>query len=78
MADTEHLPDQPSWDCEDCGKPWPCDLARERLNAKTGGGPRLAITMWTYLEYALLEMPTMPAAEVFERFIAWTRPTPWG
>jgi hypothetical protein len=27
-----HLPRQPSWECADCGTPWPCDEARNRLN----------------------------------------------
>jgi hypothetical protein len=68
-----HQPHRPSWDCDTCGKPWPCDPARERLISE-GTGPSLAILMWGHLEDAVLELPETPSGEVFDRFLAWTRP----
>lgn len=73
----QHQPERPSWDCDTCGKAWPCDPARERLVAE-GTGPGLAMVMWDRLEAAVTELPSMPAAEFFDRFIAWTRPTELG
>jgi hypothetical protein len=70
---SEHTAERPSWDCRVCGKPWPCDPARERL-ASTLSLTTLAMTMWTNLEEAAGDMPTMPVSEAFERFLNWT----WG
>jgi hypothetical protein len=33
----------------------------------------LSVYMWVNLEEAVLELPSTPASELFERFIAWTR-----
>ena len=72
MAPIPHQPERPSWDCDCCGRPWPCDPARERLRAE-GAGTSLAIMMWSRLEEAMGELPRMEPREVFDRFIAWTR-----
>jgi len=37
------------------------------------GRTALTIYMWLNLEDAVLERPDMPAGELFDRFIAWTR-----
>lgn len=67
----EHLEERPSWDCQACGRPWPCDHAREEL--ATGLSPAaLRIEMWNRLEAACLDMPHGPASEMFERFLHWT------
>ena len=34
MTIGEHQPKRPQWDCEACGKEWPCDPAREALRAE--------------------------------------------
>jgi len=68
----EHAPDRPSWDCQVCEKPWPCDPAREDLCSEMDR-VTLAINMWLNLENAVLELPDTPADELFARFIAWTR-----
>jgi hypothetical protein len=67
----DHEPARPSWDCRSCGKPWPCDPARERMIADLDP-VALAITMWHILEDAVLELPGMPPGELFDRFISWT------
>jgi hypothetical protein len=68
----EHLPERPSWDCLSCGKPWPCDPAREEL---VGRLDRIGLAMyaWDRLEEAAGELPQAPVGELFERFLAWTR-----
>ncbi|GLY06032.1 MULTISPECIES: hypothetical protein [Actinoplanes] len=67
----EHVPARPSWDCTSCGRPWPCDPARERL-AVGLGRIELAVLMWDHLEEAARDMPHTPASELFDRFLRWT------
>lgn len=76
MADSRaaegHQPHRPSWDCLACGRPWPCDPAREAL-AGTLDRIGLAMHAWDRLEEAALELPGSTSKELFERFLAWTR-----
>ena len=72
MTSTEHSAARPSWDCRVCDQPWPCDPAREALVAEMGL-VQLAVFMWSNLEEAAGDLPTMPVAAAFDRFIAWTR-----
>ncbi|AGL20944.1 hypothetical protein [Actinoplanes sp. N902-109] len=67
----DHVPGRPSWDCLACGKPWPCDPAREEL-AATLSPTALRTDMWMRLEEAALELPPVPVVELFERFLHWT------
>jgi len=71
-AESEHLAERPSWDCRACGKPWPCDPAREALVMEMDR-VALAIYMWLNLEEAAQDIPRGPVSELFERFIRWTR-----
>jgi hypothetical protein len=71
-ADGEHVAERPSWDCRACGRPWPCDPAREALVIEMDR-VTLAIYMWSNLEEAVMDLPRGPAPEFFERFIRWTR-----
>jgi hypothetical protein len=66
-----HDPHRPTWDCLGCGKPWPCDPAREEM----AGENRItrAILMSMMLDKAAGDMPTAAPGELYERFIAWTR-----
>ncbi len=68
----EHIAARPSWDCLSCGKAWPCDPAREDLVTQLDP-VQLAIYLWINLEEAAGDLPDMPVAEAFARFIAWTR-----
>lgn len=68
----EHIAHRPSWDCAACGKTWPCDPAREAL-ASEMDSVQLAMYLWTNLEEAAGDLPTIPVTEAFERFISWTR-----
>lgn len=72
MNEVEHQPHRPSWNCASCARPWPCDPARERLAAELGS-LSLAMFAWTCLEEAARDIPATPPAELYERFLAWTR-----
>lgn len=67
----DHIQERPSWDCLACGKPWPCDPAREHLAAVLDL-VTLRTEMWMRLEEAALELPPGPVVELFERFLKWT------
>lgn len=69
---SDHEPERPSWDCDTCGRPWPCDPAREHLAAYLGR-IALAVHMWERLDEASGDLRQVPASELFERFLAWTR-----
>ncbi|MEU7609564.1 hypothetical protein [Micromonospora sp. NPDC049204] len=70
----QHLPRRPEWDCAACEKEWPCDPARVLL-AETYGDNRISLSMYlaSLLYAALTEMPETSAAELHERFVAWTK-----
>jgi hypothetical protein len=72
---SDHEPDRPSWDCDTCGKPWPCDPAREHLAAYLGR-VALAVHMWQRLEDAAGDLRTVAALDLFTRFLSWTRSAP--
>jgi hypothetical protein len=72
MVTGPHSPARPGWDCAACGEPWPCDPAREHL-AVAYGRTHLAIVMVDQLGAAAVDMPAARPAELYERFIAWTR-----
>jgi hypothetical protein len=67
-----HSPARPSWDCRACGRPWPCDPAREQLALQAGGSIALATAAWVYLEEFCRDQPAGPTSEAFDRFIRWT------
>lgn len=71
-AGSEHVVHRPSWDCRACGRPWPCDPAREYL-AQRLDSIGLAMYAWDHLDEAAGELPNAPPGELFERFLAWTR-----
>lgn len=68
----DHTPARPSWDCLACGRPWPCDPAREQLTRRYDG-IGLAVYAWDRLEEAAGDLNGVPAEELFTRFLAWTR-----
>jgi hypothetical protein len=72
LWDAEHEPEKPSWDCKCCGQPWPCDPAREHMMMYLGR-TALAIHMWERLDEAAGDLQRLPAGELFERFLSWTR-----
>jgi hypothetical protein len=69
---SDHEPQKPSWDCGTCGKPWPCDPAREHMAAYLGR-VALAVYMCQRLDEAAGDLRNVPPSELFERFLSWTR-----
>lgn len=75
MADGEHTPTRPSWMCSTCGVNWPCDEARDKLYKEYGEQRvNLAVYMATQLGHAAGELAGVSTTELYQRFIAWTRP----
>lgn len=72
VTGVEHVADRPSWHCRSCGKPWPCDEARENLTA-TMDSLSLAMFAWVLLEEAAGDLPRSASGELYERFLRWTR-----
>jgi hypothetical protein len=66
-----HIPQTPSWECQRCGKDWPCDPGREELALATTR-TELARLSWAIFWQAAEDMPTVPAPELFDRFVRWT------
>ena len=70
----DHVASYPSWDCQACGRQWPCDPAREALKSEPDmTRTPLAMLMAAHLTTAAADMPTAPPDELWERFLAWTR-----
>ena len=74
MTGLEHMALRPSWDCGSCGKPWPCDPAREAL-ARELDSIQLSFYLWGNYEEAVQDLPRMPVMEGLDRFINWTHRT---
>jgi hypothetical protein len=72
MTVGDHVADRPSWDCRACGKPWPCEPAREQLAAEYGQGTQLTLWMSIDMIDAARETKLKPH-EIYQRFVAWTR-----
>jgi hypothetical protein len=72
ISAAEHQSSRPSWDCRACEQPWPCDPARERL-VQLYGRTTLSIFMVDRLLQATHDLIEAPPAELFDRFLAWTR-----
>jgi hypothetical protein len=69
----EHTPEKPSWDCRACGRPWPCDPAREAMLIEFSGMPSV---LMFYLSSQATDAHgdlRLPSGELFERFQAWVR-----
>lgn len=74
IATGEHAPQRPAWICACCGQDWPCSPARVQLGEQYGAQRvNLAVQMFVQLGYAVSELTTVTPAQLFERFIAWTR-----
>jgi hypothetical protein len=68
----DHPAARPSWDCAACGRPWPCDPAREQLAAEFSG-TYLTLFLSVDMVDAARDNPGIPPSELHERFLAWTR-----
>ncbi len=70
---TEHLPDRATWDCAVCRGSWPCPAAREELLAEDSP-LALAVYMASQMDSAIAALPAARPPELYDRFLAWTRP----
>lgn len=70
----EHVPSSPTWNCQDCGREWPCPPARERLLAESPTGTWLRMYMWLQMEQAAPELRHLTPVAMFERFLKWAWP----
>ncbi len=68
----EHPAHRPTWDCAACGKPWPCDTAREQL-ATAYTRTYLVLFMSVDMVEAARDNPHLPPWELHQRFLAWAR-----
>lgn len=74
----EHLPKRPAWDCDACGRPWPCDPAREILAAAYAGFPAgLSDYLHTMFDLAADDLETSggPPPDLWKRFLSWAAAT---
>jgi hypothetical protein len=72
MSGDDHPVSRPSWLCGNCGRPWPCDPAREQLAAEMAGTD-LTLWMATLMVAAAREDPAIRPSELYERFLGWAR-----
>ncbi|GGL88216.1 hypothetical protein [Micromonospora yangpuensis] len=78
-----HLPIRPLWLCRRCGQPWPCGAAKLALLAEYQDSP---LSLFLYLAgclhnaiddlHQLHPSDTGSTADVFDRFLGWTRGGP--
>jgi hypothetical protein len=77
-----HLGDRPSWDCHACAQPWPCAPAKDELLHEFQRHPSsLAIYMSSYMCEAMNDLTAhgeAPPPDLYERFLAWVRPSAVG
>lgn len=71
----EHLWERPSWECRNCGDPWPCEPARVILAAESDR-VSLALYMSGHLEQAVADLSKRPPHEMFDRFLRWIHGCP--
>ena len=81
MTDRPHVPQRPMWICHACAAPWPCLTARSLLAVEyatnhVGLSVYLASALYTAIDdlHRLNPNPGVDPAEMFERFLAWSRP----
>jgi hypothetical protein len=68
-----HQPDQATYDCVACEKPWPCDPARTHLLGNSRDAVQLSMRLWTELEHAAGPLRNEPPSALFDRFLKWAR-----
>lgn len=76
-TESEHLHDRPHWRCRVCAQPWPCPAAKACLLTEYRAFPSLlkiylSAQMYDALDDCIAQGQT--AENLYERFLAWTRP----
>lgn len=70
-----HAPARPSWDCADCGRQWPCAIAKRRLLTDTPPAS-LGLYLGMQLEAAVRDLPDVGPVDLHRRFLGWIRSNP--
>lgn len=71
---TEHFPIRPSWRCQWCAKPWPCENRRQQLLVDYANAPAsLTLMMLDEMVRAMVDedIARMTSGAVRRRFIGW-------
>lgn len=74
MKPPPHVAHRPSWECRNCGDPWPCQPARAELLAEHVDFPTvLRYYMVAMMAEASRELPEGEFdGELYARFLGWT------
>lgn len=78
MIALTHAPRRPSYDCSNCGQPWPCAPAKTELAEQYRDA---AISLTNYLSSHMAEAMDQARHDpawgrvnnLFDRFVGWTR-----
>jgi hypothetical protein len=77
QGQADHGPVQPSWDCESCGQPWPCAVAKVQLLDHYRAFPSiLRIYLSEELHSAIVDMAAAlneVPTDLRARFMDWAR-----
>jgi hypothetical protein len=79
MADAEHLPDRPSWNCKACGEPWPCPPAQKALSEEFAVFPTV-LGLYLAGQYVDAQRDFIERGErsfdLYTRIVSWARQRP--
>jgi hypothetical protein len=68
----EHSPRRPIWDCEGCGRPWPCVVRQRQLWVEMPKNPvAIAEHMAGWMDVARLDLADLGAVQLEARFVGW-------
>jgi hypothetical protein len=74
-----HIPIRPHWLCAGCNEPWPCPTKRAQFLAEYDGAHvSLSLLMSLYFVDAAADIPAIPCAEAYKRFLGWMPRRPTG
>lgn len=71
----QHQPLRPGWTCRRCGLPYVCPVGRVELVLAYAHTTALGRHASMLLEQAAQDQPELEPAELWGRFIAWTKPS---
>lgn len=73
----EHVPVRPHWSCRnpDCGMPWPCDPAKDRLRQELVEHPEVTRAYLAQQFHAcVIDYTGVPVADLYDRIVGWAFP----
>lgn len=63
-----HKPVRPSWDCVECGQPYPCPEALERMAASADPWATSTYLARLFVT-AVNDLPHIPVMDLYDRFL---------